>query len=185
MRIKIFRIILAGSALILTGSAPIFTGVSLVLAGQDAVFLQTVMTLSNFNKNIFPIYKRKQGPGGGMYGSYTMIPSIQVYDPSGNLIYYGKEGFENASFLRRFPVSAQGLGTTTGLFQRDELFEEVPEFANAKSQIESDHHYLIFALTLSGSNRFCVPQDNAIKDLVQKRTAIGVDVLQVALDMKK
>ncbi len=151
----------------------------------SAIYLTSTMAVSEFNKNIFPIYKKRQKPGDGMYRTYTMIPSMMVYDPSGNLIFYGKDATEDATFLDNFPKSASGLGKVDGLFQRDEVFEEVPEFAKAKATIESDHHYLVFALTRSPFHISCGPQDTAIKEIAGKGAALKVDVLQLAVDVKK
>lgn len=156
-----------------------------VNGAESSLFRQATMTASDFNKNIFPIYKKRQKPGDGMYRIYTQIPSMMVYDPSGNLIFYGKDATEDASFLRNFPQSAKGLGKVDGLFQRDEVFEEVPEFAKAKAAIESDHHYLVFALTRSPFHISCGPQDSAVKEIAEKGAALQVDVLQLAVDIKK
>ncbi len=151
----------------------------------SAIYLTSTMSLTEFNNHIFPIYKKKRVPGQGLQRINTQIPSMMVYDPSGNLIFYGKDATEDSSFLQNFPKSAVGLSKVDGLFQRDEVFEEVPEFARAKATIESDHHYLVFALTRSPFHISCGPQDTAIKEIAGKGSALKMDVLQLAVDVKK
>lgn len=176
---RIFSLFLVIAALLLLNQTRQASG------AESSIFLKSTMPLTEFNKYLFPIYKKKQKPGDGIQGIYTRLPSMMVYDPSGNLIYYGKDATEDASFLRNFPQSANGLGKVDGLFQRDEVFEEVPEFAKAKATVESDHHYLVFSLTRSPFHISCGPQDNAVKEIAEKGAALKVDVLQLAVDIKK
>src|ERR1035441_5876651 len=135
-----------------------------VIAGENSVFLRSSMTLGDYNKYIFPIYHKTEQDGLKLQSVNTQIPSMMVYDPSGTLIFYGKESTQDAAFLRNFPASAKGLGKTDGLFLRDDLFQEVPEFAKAKGAIESDHHYLVFAITRSPFHKSCADQDMAVKE---------------------
>jgi hypothetical protein len=150
---------------------------------ENVVYLNTVMKNQAFDNNLGAIFHQRQ-IADESHRIMIHLPALMVYDPSGTLIYYGSDPGQNAAFLKRLPQSASGHEKADGLLQEDEIFMAVPEFAKARSVIQSSHRYLVFAMTQFPSNLMCAPQDNAVREIGQKGSAMKIDVLQVALDVR-
>ncbi|WP_263356925.1 hypothetical protein [Acidicapsa ligni] len=112
------------------------------------------------------------------------MPILIVYNAAGVMVYSGFDPKKNSAFLRGLPQSIVGQGKAEGLLQRSEIFDAVPYFSTAKNAIESDHHVLVLSITQYPFSPWNALQDNAVKELAQKGSALKIDVLQAALDMK-
>jgi hypothetical protein len=151
---------------------------------KDKVDIRISMAGSDFFQRMLPVIGRR--PHEGVQRLNLYMPCMMVYDPDGVLIYYSTDATKNAAFLSVLPAAVKGrTRIKEGYLQRDEALEIVPAFGNVKSMVQTDRRYLVLAITQTGNQPSCAAQDRAVEALERRQSSVDIDVLQLALDMKK
>jgi hypothetical protein len=153
------------------------------LAAPKPVDIHISMAGSDFFQRLLPVVDKR--PHEGVQHINLYMPCMMVYDPDGVLIFYSTDATKNAAFLSGLPASTKGHTRTEGYLQREEALEIVPAFGNVKSTVKTDRRYLVLAITQTGNQPSCAAQDRAVEALERRQSSVDIDVLQLALDMKK
>jgi hypothetical protein len=112
-----------------------------------------------------------------------MMPSIDLYSPSGVLIYHGTNSEKNVAFLRALPANIPSIGHANTSPVGPTLREAVEMFSELKpyeAALLITKHYTIFALTCPDSAH-CKEQNEALQQLGGHLHEIGIGVIEVRL----
>jgi len=110
-----------------------------------------------------------------------VLPSVDIYDPSGTAIYHGQKVENDISVLQNLPQRVQGLRATGIHPSLSEVLEMFPELAKEKSSILSGGRYSVISITTSASCSKCGLQDEAIAKLKRSAQQANINVLEVRL----
>jgi hypothetical protein len=110
------------------------------------------------------------------------MPYLDVYSPSGNLLYHTDNPEKAAEFLRRLPrgIPRKPLGVEHPSLRA--AIEMVPEFRAEEGSLLSGHVVTVFAVTYPGWDR-ARPQNDAVETLRRRAGQIGVRVLEVDVQL--
>jgi hypothetical protein len=112
------------------------------------------------------------------------VPALYIYDPSGNLIYYGANNVENAKVLAELPQLPPRMEIPLDLLTRDGLFELVPDFAKAKNAIKGNSLYLVYSLVTSVDMKKDGVQPAATQALRKRASEAHINILELSLLVK-
>jgi hypothetical protein len=113
---------------------------------------------------------------------HLKLPSIDIYNPAGALVYHGESSDGNAGLLTSLPQQIRALrpsGTHPDL--RDAL-RMAPDFAKTAPAILSNGRYTVLALSSTSRCAKCALQDAAVARLKKRAPQSDINVLELFLD---
>lgn len=108
------------------------------------------------------------------------LPSVDIYDPSGAVVYHGQKVDSDAAVLESLPQKAQGLHAGGLHPSLRDLLAMVPELGKEKASILSGGRYSVVSFTSSGCPK-CPLQDAAVAKLKRRAAQANINVLEVHL----
>jgi hypothetical protein len=111
----------------------------------------------------------------------VVLPSVNIYDPSGVVVYHGEKVASDADVLEHLPQRIQGL-RSSGIYPGlQDALEMLPDLANDKSSILSSGRYSVVSITSPMGCPKCGLQEAAIAKLKQLNPRANVNVLEVRI----
>lgn len=111
------------------------------------------------------------------------LPSIDLYSPSGTLLYYGGDSEQNAKFINNSLAQLPTIKhEPTTLFRPTlkEAFGIFPKLAAQRTEHLSPDTYTLFTITYPDTS-MCKAQNDAISRLTRRALPFKLRIIQVAL----
>ncbi|MGC9293529.1 MAG: hypothetical protein ACP5EP_12560 [Acidobacteriaceae bacterium] len=138
-----------------------------VVSGQG-IFISADMPLAS--------YVRANPQGVGIKGRQFYFPELDIYGPSGELLYSGHGSFDNTRVLRELPGSIQGLRPKPGATQLAEVMDTVPDFKTRKVEVLGSRRISVLSVFLEDCHA-CTIQEDALDDTQKRLLDQGVNLL--------
>jgi hypothetical protein len=109
-----------------------------------------------------------------------LMPTLDLYSPSGVSLYHGEDSLANAAFIRTLP---KGIGNAKPATSRPSLKEAIEMFSELKAKEDAllaDKSYTIFAITYPDWDR-CMDQNAAVAELRGSKGRANIRVIEVRL----
>jgi hypothetical protein len=123
---------------------------------------------------------------GHMTGSprqiHIKLPSIDIYDPAGTLVYHGESGDGNAGVIISLPQQIHDLRPSGTHPDLKDALQMAPDFANLAPAILSNGRYTVLALSSTSQCSRCALQNEAIANLKKRAPRANINVLELLLD---
>lgn len=107
------------------------------------------------------------------------VPSLDIYDPEGQLVFHGENPAKSAELLHRLPAELKNLKPVTPQQSLSRALEVVADFQKKTSEISSAKRYTIYSTTATKCAP-CKPQEQAMDEIVSKK-GLGMNVLRLTL----
>jgi hypothetical protein len=123
---------------------------------------------------------------GHMAGSprqvHIKLPSIDVYDPAGSLVYHGESSDGNVGVLISLPQQIHDLRPSGTHPDLKEALKMAPDFAHLMPAILSNGRYTVLALSSTSQCSKCALQNEAVANLKKRSLQTNINVLELLLD---
>ena len=110
------------------------------------------------------------------------LPSIDIYDARGALVYHGEGADGNAAVVNSLPRQIRALRPSGTHPNLKDALEMTPNFANVRSSILSGGRYTVLALSSSSQCSKCPLQNEAVANLKKRASQSNLNVLELFLD---
>lgn len=113
-----------------------------------------------------------------------MIPQLDIYSPSGKLIYHGTEHdiSKTPQVLEALPKLPSPAPPPDAQMSLPEILESTPDLAKWKNTILNRHDYVVVSTSVSDSEITkrspYYPQNHAV-DLIASRSRVKIDVVRI------
>ena len=133
-------------------------------------------------------YARANASWEAIHGNHTSdtkinlnlhVPSLDIYDPDGQLVFHGVDPAKNAELLHRLPAELKGLKPVSPQQSISRALEIVSGFQKRSGEIGSAKKYTIYAISATTCPP-CKGQDQAIDEIVAKK-GLGMNVLRLTI----
>jgi hypothetical protein len=109
-----------------------------------------------------------------------LMPTIDLYSPAGDSIYFGADSASNAAFLGTLPQGIRDAKTTVVRPSLREALEMFPEFKAQEDALLADKRYTVFAVTYPDWDH-CKEQNEAVAKLRARAAQTSIRILEVRL----
>ncbi len=107
------------------------------------------------------------------------VPSLDIYDPDGQLVFNGIDPVKNADFLHRLPAVLKDLKPVSPPKSISRSLELVSGFQKRSGEISSAKKYTIYATSATKCPP-CKGQDDALDAIVAKK-GMGMNILRLTI----
>jgi len=107
------------------------------------------------------------------------IPSLDIYDPDGQLVYHGEDTVKNAELLNRLPAGVDGLKPVSPQQSFTRALDVVSDFQKKSGAITSAKKYTIYSTTATRCAN-CKTQEQAVEQILSKKS-LGMNILRLTL----
>lgn len=135
------------------------TYIHAAVSKAESIYVDTSQPMNDFVKAHGSLAQVPTGHEASGNGSTTIhrtfgIPSILIYSPTGELVYFGSNDNEehlqkNFAMLEGLPASAQNLPSIPDMPTLAEMLDIVPAFKSLKGKILGDGHYVVYVVTMA------------------------------------
>jgi hypothetical protein len=109
-----------------------------------------------------------------------LMPTIDLYSPAGDSIYFGADSASNAAFLGTLPQGIRDAKTTVVRPSLREAIGMFPEFKAQEDALLADKRYTVFAVTYPDWDH-CKEQNEAVAKLRARAAQTSIRILEVRL----
>jgi len=133
-------------------------------------------------------YARANASWEAVHGNHTSdtkinldlhVPSLDIYDPDGQLVFHGIDPAKNAELLHRLPAELKDLKPLSPPKNISRPLEIIPGFQKRGDEINSAKKYTIYATSATKCPP-CKGQDDAFDAIVAKK-GMGMNVLRLII----
>jgi len=109
------------------------------------------------------------------------IPSLEIYDPNGKLVFSGDNADKNAELLRRLPTGLKDLTPVSPGQDIQKVFTIVPALDKKADALTASHRYTLVLATSLANCAGCKRQDDAENEARSKKD-LDVNILRIVLE---
>jgi len=124
----------------------------------------TSMPYDNFVRAYLQWFGHHPEAVGGQKLIRMDMPAIDLYSPTGELLYHGTDSSENAAFLKSLLKEIPGKKSNDVRPSLKEAIEMLPDFKKHEDELLSDKRYTVFAVTYPNDAE-CKRQNEAVAQL--------------------
>lgn len=107
------------------------------------------------------------------------VPSLDIFDPEGQLIFHGEDTAKNAELLQRLPAGLAGLKPLSPQQSLSRALDVVADFQKKSNAITSAKKYTIYSTTATKCAP-CRTQEQAVERIVSTK-GLEMNILRLTL----
>jgi hypothetical protein len=126
----------------------------------------------------FQSYIRFAVGANGHKGAQLFFPLLEVYDPTGHLIYVGHDSKSNAALLKNLPQDLQSLQPIPGASQLPDVMKQLPDFESKAQDVLSSNRVTVLSVFLENCHA-CTVQEATLDDTQSRLRDLGINLLTI------
>jgi hypothetical protein len=109
-----------------------------------------------------------------------LMPTLDLYSPTGTSIYFGTDSGANAAFVHTLPQGITNVGMTEPRPSLKEAIEMFSELRAKENALLADKRYTLFAVTYLNWER-SKQQNEAVEELRRRISSTNIRIIEVRL----